>query len=41
MLKGKKVYLKLIEEADMEKRAEWINDPLIQNTLNYDKHRKF
>jgi RimJ/RimL family protein N-acetyltransferase len=35
-LKGKKVYLKLIEEEDMEKRAEWINDPLIQDTLNYD-----
>ena len=35
-LKGKKVYLKLIEEEDMVKRAEWINDPLIQDTLNYD-----
>ena len=35
-LRGKKVYLKHIEEADMEKRAEWINDPIIQDTLNYD-----
>ena len=35
-LRGEKVYLKLIEEADMVKRAEWINDPTIQATLNYD-----
>lgn len=35
-LRGKKVYLKLIEEQDLEKRAEWINDPVIQDTLNYD-----
>ena len=36
MLTGKKVYLKLIEEKDMEQRANWINDSDIQNTLNYD-----
>lgn len=36
MLRGEKVYLKLIEEKDLEKRVEWINDPQIQNTLNYD-----
>lgn len=36
MLKGKKVYLKLIEAEDMKNRVEWINDPIIQDTLNYD-----
>lgn len=36
MLVGKKVYLKIIEEEDIIKRTEWINDPEIQNTLNYD-----
>ena len=36
ILTGKKVYLKLIEEKDMEQRAKWINDPEIQNTLMYD-----
>lgn len=35
-LTGKKVYLKLIEEKDLMKRVDWINDPVIQNTLNYD-----
>ena len=35
-LKGKKVYLRLLEEEDLQKRVEWINNPLIQNTLNYD-----
>ncbi|PKK39901.1 hypothetical protein ABB02_00690 [Clostridiaceae bacterium JG1575] len=36
MIQGEKVYLKLMEEADVVKRAEWINDPEIQKTLNYD-----
>ena len=36
LLKGEKVYLKLIEEKDMQQRAEWINDVGIQATLNYD-----
>lgn len=36
MLKGNKVYLKLIETEDIPKRVEWINDPIIQDTLNYD-----
>ena len=36
MLRGEKVYLKLIEEADMYNRAKWINDMDIQDTLNYD-----
>lgn len=30
------MYLKLIEERDLEKRVMWINDPAIQDTLNYD-----
>jgi RimJ/RimL family protein N-acetyltransferase len=36
MLKGNKVYLKLIEKEGLGKRVEWINDPDIQKTLNYD-----
>jgi RimJ/RimL family protein N-acetyltransferase len=36
ILRGKKVYLKLIEEKDLQKRVEWINNSDIQNTLNYD-----
>lgn len=36
ILKGEKVYLKLIEEEDLKKRVEWINDSEIQDTLNYD-----
>ena len=35
-LVGEKVYLKLLEEKDLEKRAEWINDPVLEDTLNYD-----
>lgn len=36
MLTGKKVYLKLLEKEGLKKRSEWINDPEIQKTLNYD-----
>lgn len=36
LLNGKKVYLRLIEEEDLIKRTEWINNPDIQDTLNYD-----
>ncbi len=36
LLKGKKVYLKLMEEEDIPNRVKWINDPKIQDTLNYD-----
>lgn len=36
MLVGNKVYLKLIEKEGLVKRVEWINDPEIQATLNYD-----
>lgn len=36
LLRGKRVYLKLIEEEDLGKRVEWLNNPRIQKTLNYD-----
>lgn len=36
MLKGKKIYLRLLEKDGLQKRVEWINDPDIQKTLNYD-----
>lgn len=36
MLKGKKIYLRLLEKDGLQKRVEWINDPEIQKTLNYD-----
>lgn len=36
ILKGEKVYLKPLEEQDIDKRTEWINDEEIQATLNYD-----
>lgn len=36
LLKGKKVYLKLFEEEDIPNKVKWINDPAIQDTLNYD-----
>lgn len=36
LLRGEKVYLRLIEEEDMPQRAAWINDADIQSTLNYD-----
>jgi RimJ/RimL family protein N-acetyltransferase len=32
---GEKVYLKPMEEADITNRVRWINDPDIQDTLNY------
>ena len=36
LLRGSKVYLRLIEEEDIPARVEWINDREIQSTLNYD-----
>lgn len=36
LLKGEKVYLKLMEEEDIPNRVKWINDSDVQNTLNYD-----
>lgn len=35
-LQGEKVHLRLMEEEDLCRRVEWINNPDIQNTLNYD-----
>lgn len=36
LLKGEKVYLKMMEEEDIPNRVKWINDPEVQDTLNYD-----
>ncbi len=36
MLKGNKVYFRLLERTGLAKRVDWINDPGIQKTLNYD-----
>ena len=36
LLKGEKIYLKLMEEEDIPNRVKWINDPIVQDTLNYD-----
>lgn len=36
MLKGDKVFLKLIERSGLPERVKWINDPEIQKTLLYD-----
>lgn len=32
---GTKVYLRGVEMADLPRRVEWINDPMIQRTLNF------
>lgn len=34
-LAGQKVYLKAVEREDLVKRADWINDPVVQRTLNF------
>lgn len=36
ILKGEKVYLRLLEKKDLEKRVKWINDPDISDTLAFD-----
>lgn len=36
MLTGNLVYLRLVEKEDLPKRVEWINDPEVQKTLNFD-----
>ncbi len=36
ILYGNKVYFKLIEFEDLNKRVEWINDPDVQASLHYD-----
>lgn len=36
MLKDKNIEFKIISRHGLDKRTEWINDPDIQKTLNYD-----
>lgn len=36
LLRGEKVYLKLFDEEHIKERVNWINDPTVQDTLNYD-----
>ena len=36
LLKGNKVYLRLFDEEHIANRVQWINDPDVQDTLNYD-----
>lgn len=35
VLVGEEVYIKRVEREDLPKRVEWINDPEVQATLNY------
>lgn len=32
---GRKIYLRGVEKEDLPKRVEWINDPVVQRTLNF------
>lgn len=36
MLKGERVYLRLMEEKDVPYKVKWINDAEIRHTLNFD-----
>lgn len=36
MLKNKKISLRSIEDRDLEKRVQWINDPAVNHTLNFE-----
>ena len=36
ILQGNYLHLRLVEEEDILKRVEWINDPVIQSSLHYD-----
>lgn len=36
VLRGKRIFLRLIEREDLVQRVQWINDAAIQATLNYD-----
>lgn len=36
MLDGKVITLRLLERKDLEKRVEWVNNPLIRKTLMFD-----
>ena len=36
MIQGEKIFLRNMEEKDLEKKVEWINNPEINETLMYD-----
>lgn len=36
LLEGRRIYMKLIEREDLPIRVEWINDPRVGETLNFD-----
>lgn len=36
MLKGERIYLRLMEEKDVPYKVKWINDPKVRATLNFD-----
>lgn len=36
LLRGERVYLRLVERDDLAQRVRWINDPAVQMTLNFD-----
>lgn len=36
MLKGKRIYLRLMEEKDIPFKVKWINDTEVRRTLNFD-----
>lgn len=36
MLKGEKVYIRLIEKQDLKLRTEWVNDEEVRRTLMFD-----
>ncbi|NMB40672.1 MAG: GNAT family N-acetyltransferase [Firmicutes bacterium] len=35
MLRGKRIYLRLMEEKDIPYKVKWINDPVVRKTLNF------
>lgn len=36
ILSSNKIFFRIVEEDDLEKRVEWINDPDVQQFLHYD-----
>lgn len=36
LLRGKTIRLRPVERQDLAKRVDWINDPVVQATLNFD-----
>lgn len=36
MLHGRRIYLRLMEERDIPHKVEWINDPEVRRSLNFD-----